>query len=89
MYLFAVDTMDQPTKVVPTRLKFERGKFRVPNCALFDRNGTMTKFGSLARKRYNSLKGEDLKQSFFFAHVKMELQHDKVSRFMYALWLHC
>jgi len=79
MYLLAVDGIEDPAKVEPTRLKLDRSYYRVPNCALFDCRGNMTGFGFFARRRYQTLKGEDLIQAFFFEKFKMQLQHDKVS----------
>lgn len=83
MYLLSVNKMKDPAGVEPVRLKLD-GHFRVPNCALFDRKGKMIAFGLYAQRLYyKSTKRQDLKDVFFFQRIKMQLQHDKVSKLLY------
>lgn len=84
MYLLAANKVKDPSDAPIVRLYLD-GDYRVPNCALFNKEGNMIAFGLYAQRLYyNNTKRDDLKEVYFFQKFKMQLQHDPVSQFIHV-----
>ena len=62
-------------------LKLDDTHDRVPTAILMDLQGKVLEFGYNARTKYANLKGEAKLQRYYFQHLKMNLQHERVSYF--------
>ena len=62
----------------PNMLPFHGTVHRVPTAILFNKDGSVKAFGATARKKYRTLKGEQLLEHAYFEQIKMNLQQDEV-----------
>ena len=71
-----------PEKEKPEILKLDESgplAVRVPSCIVFDSEGKRLYFGYQAREHYYRMDHAQRPNCIYFEHIKMKLQHDKVS----------
>ena len=64
----------------PVMLPFDGTVYRVPNAILFKPCGKVEAFGKNARRMYSSLDDDEKLKYAMFEHIKMDLQHEEVSK---------
>lgn len=69
----------------PVLLQFDGTIRRVPNAILFDPRGKMVAFGKNARTAYSGLEDDEKLEYAMFEHIKMNLQHEEVSKRFYLV----
>lgn len=67
----------------PVMLPFDGTVYRVPNAILFDDRGKVVAFGKNARRTYSGLEDYEKLEYSMFEHIKMDLQHEEVSKQFY------
>ena len=79
----AYTTVGSGSEEGPRRLPLNTTYHRVPTAILFNPDGTINSFGYDARAEYLSLDDKDRLEYAYFEQIKMNLQHDKVLKYMH------